>query len=141
MNKLIEHGKISTYSHYKCRCEPCKDAWNLDGRTRYLKRKEAGTPRKQNRNGHVRKGLQEHREVIRKAKDVPCMDCGGKFPSVCMDFDHVRGKKSFTIAGVMHYKLERLLAEIAKCDVVCANCHRLRTASRKSSLLTSESNV
>jgi hypothetical protein len=136
-----EHGKLSTYGYYKCRCKLCKDVWNLDGRARYLERKKVGTLRKQDRSGHIRKGLQEHREVIAKAKDVPCMDCKNRFSSVCMDFDHVRGKKSFTIAGVMHYKLERLVAEIAKCDVVCANCHRLRTASRRMSLLTSEGNV
>lgn len=47
-----------------------------------------------------------------------------------MDFDH-RENKQFTIAksyGVMSN--EKFLAEIAKCDIVCANCHRMRTAAR-----------
>jgi hypothetical protein len=67
------------------------------------------------------------RAITIAAKSVPCMDCGGLFPWVCMDFDHVRGKKLFNIAEGMQKKLSVLLAEIAKCDVVCSNCHRIRT--------------
>jgi hypothetical protein len=49
-----------------------------------------------------------------------------------MDLDHVRGRKEFKVSEVVQkaysISLERLQAEIAKCDVVCANCHRVRTA-------------
>lgn len=61
------------------------------------------------------------------------MDCGGRFPAVCMDFDHRPGeKKLFTVAAMVgqHQTSKRVLAEIAKCDVVCSNCHRIRTATR-----------
>jgi hypothetical protein len=46
-----------------------------------------------------------------------------------MDFDHVRGEKQSNVASLvgMSASEERLRAEIAKCDVVCANCHRERT--------------
>jgi hypothetical protein len=48
-----------------------------------------------------------------------------------MDLDHVRGTKEFKISEAVHHaygaSFERLYAEIAKCEVVCANCHRLRT--------------
>jgi hypothetical protein len=44
-----------------------------------------------------------------------------------MDFDHVRGEKLFGIAVNMNISWERLEAEIAKCEIVCANCHRIRT--------------
>jgi len=47
-----------------------------------------------------------------------------------MEFDHVRGKKLFNLSKPP-YNLKRVAAEIAKCDLVCANCHRLRTASRR----------
>ena len=71
--------------------------------------------------------------VIRPAKDVPCKDCKNRFPSVCMDFDHVIGEKLFDIAGAFdRYPLAVLLEEIKKCEVVCANCHRLRTSKRVS---------
>jgi hypothetical protein len=67
--------------------------------------------------------------IIRDAKSRPCADCGQVYPPYVMDFDHVRGKKRFNIglfrAG--HTRPKEVLAEIAKCDVVCANCHRERT--------------
>jgi len=70
-------------------------------------------------------------EWLRKQKDVPCADCGGRFPPECMDFDHVRGKKAFGIGGrVGRTPLKDLFREMAKCDVVCANCHRIRGRAR-----------
>jgi hypothetical protein len=49
-----------------------------------------------------------------------------------MDLDHVRGRKEFKVSEAVQkaysINVERLHAEIAKCDVVCANCHRIRTA-------------
>jgi hypothetical protein len=52
-----------------------------------------------------------------------------------MDFDHRPGeKKCFALANAMgqtRISAERLRAEIAKCDVVCANCHRIRTYERR----------
>ena len=65
---------------------------------------------------------------IRKAKDKPCADCGVKYPHYVMDLDHNGQEKVIKIAqSVGRVSDERLLAEIAKCDVVCANCHRERT--------------
>jgi len=60
---------------------------------------------------------------------TPCMDCDQVFPAVCMDYDHVRGEKKFGICQMvnMTYSKELILEEIAKCDLVCANCHRIRT--------------
>jgi cytochrome P450 len=70
-------------------------------------------------------------EMIREAKSVPCMDCKKPFPYYVMDFDHVRGKKLFNISeGFRLCAPLKMAAEIAKCDVVCANCHRERTQVR-----------
>ncbi len=46
-----------------------------------------------------------------------------------MDFDHVRGEKKFNLGSVLalNVSAEILDEEIAKCDIVCANCHRIRT--------------
>ena len=74
---------------------------------------------------------ERNRKLRDKAKDVPCADCGGRFPSVCMDFDHVRGEKLFQIGAANSRSTENVLAEIAKCDVICANCHRIRTHGKK----------
>ena len=65
--------------------------------------------------------------IIKQAKAVPCTDCGGRFDPCAMDFDHVRGKKRGNISFMVKESTQRLLEEIAKCEVVCANCHRLRT--------------
>ena len=61
-----------------------------------------------------------------------CSDCGKMFPWYVMDFDHVRGEKKFnlSIAAQKLWSLKTVLAEVAKCDVVCSNCHRIRTFTR-----------
>ncbi len=70
-----------------------------------------------------------YKDIVRRAKEVPCRDCGVSYPYYVMDLDHVRGDKLFPLSyrGAGE---QRLLAEIAKCDVVCANCHRARTYQR-----------
>lgn len=67
-------------------------------------------------------------------KQKPCMDCGIQYPSYVMDFDHRdRGTKVATINDMINfhsYSKEKILVEIDKCDLVCANCHRKRTYCR-----------
>ena len=70
------------------------------------------------------------RQVANAAKDVPCMDCGVRYPLCATDFDHVRGKKLFGLNDATSHSLQKVKDEIAKCDVVCANCHRIRTTKR-----------
>ena len=69
------------------------------------------------------------RRFLQTYKAKPCVDCKQKFPHYVMDFDHVRGKKLNEVSQMVsrHVSIRVLLAEIAKCDVVCANCHRERT--------------
>jgi hypothetical protein len=67
------------------------------------------------------------RKEVAEMKAKPCADCGGTFPPECMDFDHVRGEKIGDISKMLLRTTELLHEEIAKCDVVCANCHRIRT--------------
>lgn len=58
-----------------------------------------------------------------------CTDCGCVYPPYVLDFDHRDPTtKEFNIAmHVRQVSRQRLLDEIAKCDIVCANCHRIRT--------------
>ena len=71
----------------------------------------------------------------------PCADCGERDPLV-LEFDHI-GTKRFTIGqNLRDRNWQSLLDEIAQCEVVCANCHRRRTAARRGSVrstLTSHS--
>lgn len=54
---------------------------------------------------------------------------GRSIRTICMDLDHVRGTKKFTIGThtARRYSMAELIEEIVKCDVVCAVCHRFRT--------------
>jgi hypothetical protein len=72
-----------------------------------------------------------NRKHVIAAKSKPCMDCHLEFPWYCMDFDHRPGeKKLYTISQMQTSSLQALFAEMAKCDVVCAICHRIRTVER-----------
>lgn len=81
---------------------------------------------------HNKKVREQLNLVVRRAKDKPCMDCGIKYPYYVMQFDHL-GEKAFNIAEApgSAIPLPRLLREIAKCEVVCANCHMERTHQRR----------
>jgi hypothetical protein len=72
-------------------------------------------------------------EFIDEFKRRPCADCGGDFPPYLMDFDHVNGDKLDDVCGMRMRTVSRetIAAEIAKCEVVCANCHRARTHARR----------
>jgi hypothetical protein len=74
----------------------------------------------------------QFRKVIDEVKtEAVCADCGIDYPPYIMDFDHVRGVKKCGVSQVhLIASLEALYEEIAKCDVVCANCHRHRTWMR-----------
>lgn len=77
----------------------------------------------------------EHRQrnqiwVIEYLKNHSCIDCGEPDP-VVLEFDH-RGDKIRGISTMFSgYTLENIQAEIAKCDVRCANCHKRKTAKEE----------
>jgi hypothetical protein len=75
------------------------------------------------------------KNAVDKLKEGPCADCGRRFPPVAMDFDHV-GPKSKSVANMVAqaYKIDLILEEIKKCELVCACCHRVRTAARNDNL-------
>lgn len=61
-------------------------------------------------------------------KGSACTDCGGTFPTCCYHFDHrTPEEKTAGIAQMMHRPIEEIKAEADKCDLVCANCHAIRT--------------
>lgn len=63
-------------------------------------------------------------------KDKPCADCGVKYHPAVMEFDHL-GDKVEDVSTLLRLKgWQTVLDEIAKCELVCANCHRMRTWHR-----------
>ncbi len=88
----------------------------------------------------VRYDKKKHRVIdflIKKYGGIPCMDCSGVFAWCAMDFDHRPDEvKEFGVGSKGRLKAtpERLAEvekEIAKCNLVCSNCHRVRTKNRK----------
>jgi hypothetical protein len=70
---------------------------------------------------------------VAKLKTKPCTDCQKTFDPVCMDFDHLpQFEKKWNICYMLrrHMRWKLIEAEIAKCELVCANCHRLRSKTR-----------
>jgi hypothetical protein len=75
--------------------------------------------------------LKIREEVYQYKSSTPCMDCGQQYPYYVMEFDHVRGEKVANIADMINKNTTlRVWDEIEKCELVCANCHRLRTHAR-----------
>lgn len=87
-------------------------------------------------NDYQREDKRKRRDWVRQAKEKPCTDCGVEYPYYVMQFDHVNpADKSFAIGPqATKESKKRLRAEIEKCDVVCANCHSIRTWKRKHDL-------
>ena len=63
--------------------------------------------------------------------EAGCLDCGYRDHPEALEFDHVRGLKHSKLSDMMLAPLVALLDEVDKCDVRCANCHRVKTAERR----------
>lgn len=89
-----------------------------------------------NKSDYVKKAVarrKKMRAIVQQMKvGRPCMDCGGKFHHAAMEYDHRPGEiKCFNISiGAADASWEKVLTEIAKCDLVCANCHAVRSYTR-----------
>lgn len=72
------------------------------------------------------------KELVRKLKsENPCTDCGKSYPYYVMDFDHIGTDKTAEVNKyVARGMRKKCLKEIAKCQLVCSNCHRIRTYTR-----------
>jgi hypothetical protein len=111
-------GKRDSY------CRPCradyKKAHYAANKARYFANASAWT-----------RGRAQHRVswLIEYFAAHPCVDCGETDP-VVLQFDHLRDKQFDIGAGLIDKNWEVVLAEIDKCEVRCANCHRRRTAER-----------
>lgn len=102
-----------------------------DRRNYYRKHYQANKDRYAARN---RRTIGDKKAYLHKVKSAPCLDCGIKYPYYVMDLDHRPGEiKRFEPANLISAAgWQALVAEVAKCDIVCANCHRIRTHTRNS---------
>lgn len=103
-------------------CRACKAVYQRSWYERNQDRHKAEVKR------HRQRRIAINQAIIARAKARTCADCEGSFPPFVLDFDHVRGCKEGNVSEmVRHVSPSVLRAEIDKCDVVCANCHRRRT--------------
>lgn len=106
-------------------CKPCHKTGNND----YYARSEYRRSQIRDRDNAQIDKLRDY--VWNYLENHACVDCGESDPIV-LEFDHVRGVKVRAVADMVRGKvsLKSLEAEIAKCEVRCANCHRRITAKR-----------
>jgi hypothetical protein len=84
-------------------------------------------------NAAKRLGRARLKKILRRLRTLyRCMDCKQRHPWYVMEFDHVPGRGEKLPRNVLAIVTTRkaLAEELAKCDLVCANCHKIRTFTR-----------
>ena len=106
--------------------QPCKKCALEYGRRHYRNNRQYYIDKADRRNAVVL--VQVRRIVWEYLQEHPCVDCGNTDPRV-MEFDHVRGTKKYNVSEMQNQRhtVKALMEEIAKCEVRCANCHRIKT--------------
>jgi hypothetical protein len=114
--RYIERGLHDSY------CRPCRSAYKKE----HYKR---------NKDRYQAQALDYKQRIYRQRTEWlldyfllhPCTDCGETDP-VVLEFDHSEGKDFNISSGLLNKAWSAIVEEIAKCEVVCVNCHRRRTA-------------
>lgn len=123
---------------YNAQCKICQCARNRQyyqdniekvRNSQRLYRQENGSLDRERRRQRYRVA----RDWLVQQKAKPCVDCGGIFHPEAMHFDHLPGYDKVTevarLTGTCN--IQKIQREILKCDLVCANCHAVRTAERR----------
>lgn len=123
--RVLPSTEFNRSSRYECQywCRDCQSAYYAarSAHHKTLVAKNSAVYSARNR-AFVNQYLLEH----------PCVDCG-ETDVVVLEFDHLRDKRAKVSRLRRSCGLEQLRAEIAKCEVRCANCHRRKTAERRAS--------
>lgn len=101
----------------------CRACQKVISRASYLRNKRGVLQRKAERRRERTRAMLDH------LRTHPCMDCGEADP-VVLEFDHVSGEKIMDVSRMARHGVSerKLRAEMEKCEIRCANCHRRRTA-------------
>lgn len=124
---LVEFGRLSASKdglQYNCK-ECMKEYHRLLYQTSEKRRQDIR--RNDKRNSQRLRGL-----IEAYLEGKSCIDCGNADRRV-FEFDHVRGNKLFNVSEAPDRGVswKRISEEIDKCEVTCANCHRIRTHTRR----------
>lgn len=105
----------------------------LDPRNREARRRHYDANKQQYFDRNKAKKASLRKYVLELKNKTSCTDCGVIFVDEpwLTEFDHVSGEKTASIAKLMGYgSMNRLIKELALCELVCVICHRRRTAKR-----------
>jgi hypothetical protein len=81
---------------------------------------------------YERDRCREHKAILVEMKGNRCLDCGGEFPDCCYHFHHRDPMaKTFDLGQNMLRSLSVLKIEAEKCDLLCANCHAIKSYGDK----------
>jgi 5-methylcytosine-specific restriction endonuclease McrA len=119
-NKIAKHiGCSKSTISYHC---------NNDVKEKTLKRSKKIS--NETKNNYRRKRVAYYRELIWRYKRLcGCAICGNKDPRV-LDYDHINGKNKIDVISRMVGQTVskiKLKKEIRKCQILCSNCHRIKT--------------
>ena len=126
-NEIKSTDSFAKASRRKDGLQPwCRECVATRDRERYLNDK------KKHRSWNTKRRDKYYDMVTAYLHEHPCVDCGEP-DIVVLEFDHVRGKKLFTIgaAAIREENVEKLDREIKKCEVRCCNCHKRKTAKER----------
>lgn len=106
----------------------CKKCLKEANRVHYLNNMQIYKKRAMTRNEQVR--TENKQKLFDYLSNQTCVDCGNTDIRV-LEFDHISGEKLENISRMLeNSSWEMIVAEIAKCEVRCANCHRIKTIER-----------
>ena len=127
--KILDDFYKKDRTHYRSDCKECH---------RKVMRPRSAAHYRANKAKYLRRNRKRAREIAALLRDYKsahsfCTDCGLSHPYYRLDFDHIQGHtKRFVLsdAASARWSDQRIFDEIAKCELVCANCHRDRTYAR-----------
>jgi hypothetical protein len=109
---------------YQAWCKPCRREYAA---AHY----QANKPRRQAQNKRRQADFMAWYVSLKAGR--PCADCGQSFHHAAMQWDHLPGQVKKAALGFLARRgsRRRVLEEIAKCELVCANCHAVRSYLRR----------
>ena len=119
------------FKHLGQRHKICRDCQHIHQRKWYENHKKEHIGNVAHYRRELKRSVRDY--VFEYLKTHPCVDCGENDP-VVLEFDHRRGNdKRMEVSKLINggYSIEKVMEEINKCEVRCANCHRRRTAIKQ----------
>jgi len=124
VNEFYFQNKAKNERHSQCKI--CSEA-NRKSREHYQKYKSRYIERNEKR--QLKLSSINIKNLTDYMLSHPCVICGETDPIV-LEFDHINTKKYAISKMISNYHWDKILDEINKCQVLCCNCHRRKTAKQ-----------